>query len=161
MSRGGHDVPLLRGSFTIRSPRSVLLLHPLQMPLVVSLLLISIVFTVWPQALEHDPIGFEQRGWIHHVWHYTLLAGSGVTLWGMLSAGRQRLKVELMGLSLLTGMLGMNLVAVTTEAQSGNSEISGLYLAFAASGIVGLLVRAYTLATEPTVDLPTVETTGD
>lgn len=160
----GHDVPLLRGTFTIRSPRSVLLLYPFQLTIVVAILAVSVTFTFWPEALEHAPVSFEQRGVIHHVWHYALLAGSGGTLWGMLSASALRLKVELIGLCLLVGALAMNLATMVADALAStsleSSGLSGLEVALRAGVIAGLVVRAFTVTVEPTVELVNNQTEG-
>lgn len=148
-ARGNHDVPLLHGTFTIRSPRSVLLLNPFQLPLVVGLLLVAVVFTIWPQALDHSPVSFEKRGLVHHVWHYTLLLGSALTLVGMLAAARWRLKAEFVGLVSLIVVAALNMIALT----SAEGPTSGFDLALRAAVIVGLSVRAVIVVTEPTVDV--------
>lgn len=151
MTSRDHDVPLLHGTFTIRSPRSVILLQPFQLSLALALAAVSVVFTIWPQVLDHSPVSFERRGIVHHVWHYMLLAGSLVTLGGMFSAGRRRLRVELVGLCLLVGALGVNLVAVIADPHASN--VSGLGVALRSAAILGLSVRAFIVATEPTVNL--------
>lgn len=143
-----HDVPLLRGTFTIRSPRSVLLLNPFQLPIVFAIAVTAVIFTIFPEVLEHSPVSFEQRGVVHHVWHYSLLLASVLTLIGMVSAGRRRLQVELVGICLLVATLGINLVALVAD-----KSISGLNIALCAGVIVGFIARAVIVATEPTVDL--------
>jgi membrane-associated HD superfamily phosphohydrolase len=161
---GGQDVPLLHGTITIRSPRSVVLLQPFQLSLVLALWIVSVIFTVWPQALEHSAISFEQRGIVHHVWHYTLLAASATTLVGMFSAGRRRLQVELIGLCLLVGALGMNLTATVADALSTPTEdasLSGIGVATRVAAILGLALRAVIVATEPTVELHRDDVTAE
>lgn len=154
MKHGDRDVPLLHGSVTIRSPRNVLLLNPLQLPLVVALFTVSVVFTIWPEVLEHSPVSFEQRGFVHHFWHYTLLVGSALTLAGMMSAGPRRLRTELVGLCLLIGALGINLTSAVAAALATHPpEVSGLVVAMESALIVGLGVRGYIVTVEPTVDL--------
>lgn len=148
-----HDVPLLHGSFTLRSPRSVLLLNPYQLPLTVLLLAVSLVFTFWPEVLEHDPVAFETRGLVHHGFHYLLLSGSALTLAGMMSAGPRRLKVELVGLCFLAGALLMNMVALIAHATTPEGDLSGLMFALELAGIVGLVIRGFIVVREPTVDL--------
>lgn len=150
-----HDAPLLHRSFTIRNPRDVLLLHPATTALVLAFTTVAVVFTFWPQMLDHAPVSFERRGIVHHIWHYVLLTGSLLTLFGMFSAGARRLRVELVGLCVLVGALGVNLVAEVTYAAEVNQAASGLDVALRAAAILGLTVRTYIVATEPTVGLPT------
>lgn len=138
---------------SLRNPRDVLLLNPFQLPLVVGLLVTSIVFTFWPAALDHAPVAFERRGVVHHVWHYALLVGAATTLAGMLSAGTRRLRTELVGLCVLIGAMGINLLAVLADALAAEVAVSGFTVAVRASIIAGLMVRAYTVIVEPTVDL--------
>jgi hypothetical protein len=157
MRHDAHDdVPLVSGTLTIRNPRRVLLLNPFQTPLVVCLLVVSVTFTFWPHVLEHAPVGFEERGFMHHVWHYTLLLGSLVTLIGMLIASTRRLKVELIGLILLAGSMGMNLAAFIAGMSEGHPSAngSGLGLALRAAVILGLTARIIILLRQPTVPLP-------
>jgi hypothetical protein len=150
----GADFPVLRGTITIRNPRSVLLLQPFQFCLAFALWLTAIVFTIWPEALEHAPVSFEQRGIVHHVWHYALLLGTSVLMCGMLSAGRRRLQAELIGLFLLIGCLGLNLTAVLADTVGlHESIVSGLGIAIRAGFLAALLIRVYIVIAEPTVDL--------
>lgn len=152
MTSRDHAVRLLH--VALRNPRDVLLLNPLQLPVVVALLTVSVVFTIWPEVLEHSPVSFEQRGIIHHFWHYTLLTGAASTLFGMMSAGPRRLKAELVGLCLLIGALGINLTSAVAAALATHPpEVSGLVVAMESALIAGLSVRAYIVTVEPTVDL--------
>lgn len=144
-----HD--LWRGAFSIRSPRSVLLLNPYQLPIVLCLFAVSVTFTFWPEVLEHTPLSFEARGIIHHLWHYALLVTSLLTLVGMFSARRWRLKAELIGVIGLIGVLGVNLVAFVADAS--REAPNGLDLAFRLGILLGFMLRAFTLVREPTVDL--------
>jgi hypothetical protein len=150
------DVPLVSGTLTIRNPRRVLLLNPFQTPLVICLLLVSVTFTFWPDALEHAPVGFEERGLMHHVWHYALLLGSLTTLVGMLIASPHRMKVELIGLILLVGTMTMNFAAFIEGMSDGHPSAngSGLGLALRLAVILGLTVRILILLRQPTVPLP-------
>lgn len=151
------DVPLLSGTFTIRSPREVLLLNPLQAPLVVTLLGVSVVFTFWPELLAHAPVGFEALGVMHHIWHYALLVGSAATLVGMLAASPYRLKIELIGLIILCGALAMNLAAMLSTIPPGGPDVTGMAIAVRAGVLFGLLVRAFIIAREPTVTITASE----
>jgi hypothetical protein len=160
MTRHEYDIPIVRGTFSIRSPRAVALLHPFQLPLVLGLAALAVVFTIWPAALNHTPISFETRGVIHHVWHYSLLAGAVIATVGMFVTHRRRLQIELSGLFLLTGAIVMNLVAVIAQASTipptGEEAPSGLGMALRAVVIAGLLVRTYTVVREPTVQIPSI-----
>lgn len=151
-------IPIIKSALSIRSPRAVAILHPFQLPLVLVLAVLSIAFTIAPETLNHTPISFETRGIIHHVWHYTLLGGALLALVGMFAAARRRLQIELSGLFLLAAALTMNLVGLFTvsaaTATTGDEPPSGLGMALRVGVIVGLLVRAYTVAREPTVQIP-------
>lgn len=111
-----HDKSFLHGSVTIRSPRSVLLMNPYQLPIVLCLFGVAVVFTFWPTLLEHSPVSFEARGVVHHAWHYALLSSASLTLVAMFSTRAWRLKAELIGLIGLIGALGMNFVAMVADA---------------------------------------------
>ncbi len=153
MGRHEYDTPTV----AFRSPRAVALLHPFQLPLVLGLVVLATVFTVWPAALSHVPISFETRGIVHHIWHYTMFAGALLATYGMVAISRRRLQIELAGLALVIGALAMNLVARISEWAIGPEDEApnGLGLMLRIVVIVGLLVRAYTIAREPTVQVPT------
>ncbi len=142
----------------MRNMRAVILLYGVELPIIASLFVVSLVFTVWPGALEHSPISFEERGLVHHIWHYGLMAGSGAVLVGMLWNNRKRLKVELMGTVLLIGALGMNLLAVVTD--DGPDTPSGIGIAFRVGAELGLVLRAWIIVSEPIVSMST-HTTGN
>lgn len=150
----GSDFPVMKGTITIRNPRSVLLLVPLEFSLALALWLTSIVFTIWPEVLEHAPVSFEQRGVVHHVWHYALLLGSSLMLVGLLSAGTRRLQIELVGLVLVIGCLGVNLTAALA---SSATTIAGLGVGLRVAAILGLSIRAWIVVREPPLSLPTTE----
>ncbi len=157
MNRHEYEIPVVKATFSLRSPRAVALLHPFQLPLVLILAGLSIVFTIWPEALNHNPISFENRGIIHHVWHYTLLTGALLSTAGLFMVHSRRLQLELVGLCLLTGALVMNLVAVIAEAESviiSSETPSGLGMALRFGVITGLIIRLYIVAFEPTVEIP-------
>ncbi len=158
--RHEYDIPVIRGAVSFRSPRAVALLLPFQLPLVLTLAALSVVFTVAPETLDHTPISFETRGVVHHVWHYTLLAGSLLATVGMFVVHRRRLQIELSGLCLLTGALAMNLMVLIAEAMTtvADEAPTGLGMALRAAVIIGLLIRAYTVAREPTVQIPSTLT---
>ncbi len=144
-----------------RSLLAVALLRPVQFPLVVALLIVAIVFAVWPDALQHSPITFETQGVIHHVWHWSLLGGSMLCLVGMFWTNpRWQLPVELAGLILIMGVLTVNLIALISLALSASpngDEPSGLGLALRIGVILGFAIRAYVIVAEPVM---TVKTKG-
>ncbi len=152
----GDDVPMRQARFSIRSPFAVMVLAPCQLPLMLVLGALSIVFTIWPDVLQHSPISFETRGVLHHVWHYSLLAGSMLALVGMFSTRAYRLRVELSGLSILLGAMTMNLIALVAAVSSAGRvgdvvETSGLDLALRFGILVGLASRAFVIVTAPVV----------
>lgn len=149
----GQDVPILRGTITIRSPRSVLLLSPL-LPFIVAIFVVSIVFTIWPEALEHSPVSFEERGIIHHLWHYMLMGASALTLLGMFSARDDALRIELSGLVLLIGALAINFTAIAVDFfQHTQDPVTGLGVGFRAAMIFALTLRAWVIIKDPKVAL--------
>lgn len=158
MNRGA-DVPLLRATLSIRSPRSVLLLNPYQLCIVGALFVVAVVFTIWPETLEHAPISFERNGVIHHVWHYALLASTGAVLWGMFSSSERRLRIELAGVFILAGCVGLNLTAIVFDAvERHGTDVAGFGIGIRAGLLAALLVRAWSLVREPLVDIsPTTE----
>lgn len=150
-----HIDHAMAANVRMRSPRSVLLFHPFHLPIHFSLFIVSIIFTLWPESLEHAPVAFETRGVIHHAWHYGLLLGSGLTVLGLFQAGRRRLKVELIGLVLVFVALTMNLIALAFHAtDEGGEPLNGLQVAVRLGVITGVLVRVYILAAEPVLAVP-------
>ncbi len=159
MTQHEYDIPIIRGTFSIRSPRAVALLQPVLVPIILATLVVSIVFTIAPETLNHSPISFENRGIIHHIWHYALLAGSLLATAGLFVVHRRRLQIELSGLCLLIGVFTMNLVALISGSFDPTEDPpSGFGMAIRAGIIVGFLIRAYTLVREPTVQIPGTKT---
>ncbi len=151
----GQDVPIKHAMFSIRSPWAVMVLMPFQLPLTWAIFAVSVVFTIWPDALQHSPISFETQGLVHHTWHYSLMLGSLLVLVGLFWTSPRRLTVELVGLCVLMGALVMNLIAVVAFAFSpeDGEEPSGLGMAIRVGIILGLGVRAYIVIKEPTVNV--------
>ncbi|MEJ7824924.1 MAG: hypothetical protein WKF48_05820 [Solirubrobacteraceae bacterium] len=104
-------------------------------------------FTLAPDTLEHTAVSFEQRGIVHHAWHYMLLVGSVLTLLGLLTQSRIAFRIEFTGLMLLIIAFAVNLVAVVTSGE----PISGLGLATRSGMLFGLGVRAWIVLTQPTI----------
>lgn len=153
-----HDVSVTGFTVKVRKPREVILLNS-TVPFVLGMFLVSVVFTIWPEALEHTPIGFEQRGLIHHIWHYSLLFGSTAALFGQFIATKRRLQLELVGLIIVTSAVAMRFITVLAE--TGFREFPGLALALYLSTITMLLLRCYVIIKQPTVLLPApVQTNG-
>jgi hypothetical protein len=149
-----HEIGIVSKTMRVRNPREVFLLNS-TVPIVMCMFVISIVFTIWPAALNHAPIGFERRGIIHHIWHYSLLFGSVMALCGQFSASSHRMRIELLGLIISTGAVGMNLAAVIAEGfAQGNAVEAGFALALKIGVALTLLLRIYVLYAEPTVMLP-------
>lgn len=141
----------------VRNPRRVLLLHPFQLPLSVCLFAVAVVFTVFPQALEHSPVSFETRGIIHHAFHYALLLGGGCSVIGLFMCGRAALQVELGGLTLLLAALALNLTALIAGELTHDAAVdplSGLGAALRVGVMLGIAVRMYIVLAQPTVELP-------
>ncbi len=138
-----------------KSLRRVLLLHPFELPLAVCVLAIAVVFTVFPDVLEHSPISFETRGALHHVWHYLLLLGGALTVTGLFAAGPRCLVIELAGLTLLLMCLLLNFTAlIAGEIDGSNIEaLSGLDAALRVAAMTAVAVRMWIIATRPTVTM--------
>ncbi len=149
----GESIPIKQARFSIRSPWAVMVLMPFQLPLVISIFAVSIIFTIWPDALQHSPISFEPEGLIHHIWHYSLMLGSLLVLVGLFWTSPRRLTVELVGLFILMGALTMNLIALIAFAITPGDAVepSGLGMAVRIGVILGLAVRAYIIVAEPVV----------
>jgi len=159
----GQDIPIKRAGFSIRSPWAVMILMPFQLPIALSIFAVSIVFTVWPDALQHSPISFETQGFVHHAWHYSLALGSMLLLAGMFLVSTRRLAIELSGIAVLIGALTMNLIALVAIVVSpgGDEEPSGLGLAIRVGIITGLAIRAHIIVTEPVVTVGQRPLSGD
>ncbi len=129
--------------------RSVLLLGQSTLPILVCLVLVAVVFTISPKALDHAPVAFETRGVIHHVWHYTLLGGSLLALFGALTLHKRGLMVELVGLILVVAALALNLTALL----AGDEPVRGVGLALRAGAMLQLAVRIWILVVRPTAEI--------
>ena len=146
-----------------RSPLEVALVYPVMAGMVFWFVVVSVMFTVWPGALEHAPVSFEERGVIHHIWHYSLLAGALATATGMLWTSQRRTLVEILGLLMLICAVTLNLIAVVgdglTDGLSGSLE--GWDMALRLGILTGLALRVYVLAVEPVIEVPVqTETKG-
>lgn len=150
-------------SFT--SPREVFLRNPCSLT-IIGLFVIAIVFTIWPEALEHSPISFENRSIIHHAWHYTLLGGGALAMFGMFSAHDRRLQLEFLGDLGLALAVALNLVAqVETLLRQGADGalldgVTGFGIAARLILMSQLLLRCYILTVDPEVPM-TIESSFD
>ncbi len=147
MIAGGDD----RGAYRQRL-RTVLLLHPFELPLGVVLFIVAIVFTLFPAALEHSPVSFEARGIIHHVFfHYGLLLGSLGVVIGLLWPPPRGFVIELAGLLLLLIALLLNLTAIVAADATGEIAAGGLDIAMRAAVMLGIGTRAWTILRRSTI----------
>lgn len=117
-----------------------LLVHGFELAITFCLAVVSVIFTIFPDLLAHAPAGFETRGYVHHVWHYMLLAGALATFIGLCAA---RPRVELAGLSLLIAALTINLLTLAYIGDQYPQQ--GIALAVRFAVLVGLGARAYLL----------------
>jgi len=145
---------------------STLLLNPFELPLIVCLLVVAVVFTAFPEALDHTAISFENRGAVHHLgFHYPLLFGAAFALIGLLGVPRRiaesrlgrRLTPEKIrvlygaGLALIFVAISLNFVALlATEIEANDEPISGLTVAIRCTILIGLALKIWILATRPT-----------
>ncbi len=131
------------------------LLRQSPLPILVTLLAVSIVFTLSPEALSHSPVSFETRGIIHHVWHYTLLGGTLLGLIGAVIVDRR--SMELVGLILVEAALALNLIAIVTFEIAGvgpGDAASGLGIAMRVGVMAQIATSIWILTTEPLLELP-------
>ncbi len=131
------------------------LLRQSPLPILVTLLAVSIVFTLSPEALSHSPVSFETRGIIHHVWHYTLLGGTLLGLLGAVIVDRR--SMELVGLILVEAALALNLIAIVTFEITGvgpGDAASGLGIALRVGVMAQIATSIWILTTEPLLELP-------
>lgn len=130
--------------------RSHLRANVLEAALAAALLVVAVIFTVWPEALEHAPVGFETRGIVHHAWHYMLLFGSGAMLAGVVIPD---VRAELAGLALTISMATMNLTALLSDSLSGDpsavtTAVAGYGIGLRVGLVVGLSLRLWVLTTQ-------------
>lgn len=119
-------------------PVPFLLVHGFELALTLALVIVGIIFTAFPAALEHAPIGFENRGILHHSFHYGLLVGAVLAFVGLIwSAPR----TEMVGLILVAGAIAINLVALGTSGDE-----NGIAYTFRGAALVGILLRLYLIA---------------
>ncbi len=132
------------------------LLRQSPLPILLTLLAVSIVFTVQPEALVHSPVSFEAGGIVHHVWHYTLLGGSLLGLAGAVIVDKR--SMELVGLILVECALALNLIALVVNEVVGIASVddpaSGLGLALRVGVMAQIATSIWILTTEPLLDLP-------
>lgn len=148
-----HRVVRVLLAFT--HPRAVLLTNPTVI-IAVGLFFLAVTFTIWPRVLEHAPISFEKLGVIHHIWHYSLLGGSVLTIYGAFSASIYRLQYELIGWLILLNALVMNLVAqldlfFNAGPLAVHEGVTGLGLGIRGILIALVLLRMFVLYFEPKV----------
>lgn len=136
--------------------RNELLVHPYELPLMFILVVIAALFLIVPEALEHTPVSFETRGWIHHGWHALLFVGAALNLTGRFVRGEARsLWMQFVGLAIILACLALNFTAlIAGEVDgSGTEPLGGLDVALRAALMIGIGVRLYIIRTRATVEL--------
>ncbi len=122
------------------------------LPILVCLVVVAVVFTVAPATLDHAPVAFETRGAMHHVWHYGLLAGSLLALFGALSTHQRGLMLELVGLIVVVAALALNLTALVFASADGE-PVGGIDLALRVGAMLQLGVRIWILVVRPHAEI--------
>lgn len=133
--------------------RDTVLANPFEFPIALTLFLVAVVFTLFPEVLEHTAISFEQRGVIHH-WgfHYPLLFGSAAMVAGLLMHPPPGFIMEFAGLVLVFLALMLNLTAMLAdELAGGEPDASGLGIAIRAALMIGIATRAWIIVKRPTI----------
>lgn len=118
---------------------------PMGFAVALCLLGVSVVFTLFPDALEHAAISFEERGIAHHAWHYTLFAGSAALLYGVM---RPDVRIEGVGAALVLGAMTVNLVAIVAAGLGAGpitGAAGGVDVALRVAVILGLGARLLTI----------------
>lgn len=102
------------------------------------------LFTLFPEFLEHSPIGFEKRGIVHHGWHYLILLGGFSLVLGVWLRDRA---LEAFGLVACGFPVLLNLVAIFT-ATDDFRDTSGIDIALRLVVICAALARLVELRNE-------------
>lgn len=138
-----------------RSPIKAALLYPMETALIFWMLVVSILFTIWPESLEHAPVSFEERGVVHHVWHYSLLVGAVISVAGLVVQSRRRTLWEILGLVLLASAVALNLIAVIADGVTDGvaPSLGGWDVALRFGILTGLILRIYILTAQPVVEV--------
>lgn len=132
----------------------VVLLSQSTFPILVCLVIVAVIFTITPEALDHSPVAFETRGLVHHIWHYGLLIGSLAALGGALTTDRRGLTIELVGLVLVVIALAFNLTTLIADSVGPDSEpLRGVGIALRAGAMLQLVVRVWILVVRPTASI--------
>jgi hypothetical protein len=134
--------------------RSLLLLFPAEITLAGSLTLLAVIFTVFPEALEHSPVSFETRGWIHHAWHYLLLLAASLTLVSHIRSDPWTARTRLLGLLGLVLALTLNLIAeISADLSNPALRAGGLDIGLRVAAISFLIIRIRMIVNPPTVNV--------
>ena len=105
---------------------------------------LGVIFTFSPELLEHSPVGFERRGAVHHIWHYTILMGGTALLLGIGMRDRLLERIGLIGCGL---PVVLNLIALMTADHESlthgapNPELSGMDVALRVIVIAMIVAR--------------------
>ncbi len=133
----------------MRKLPTVMFTRPFEFAIAVALFGVCVIFTTFPETLEHAPAGFEDRGIAHHIFHYTLLLGSLLILVGLLLKRGLADEIERAGLVLTAGALTVNLIGFLDSAPF--DELPGVGAALRAAVILGLILRAVALTSFPRI----------
>ena len=111
--------------------------------LAVAFVILGTMFTLWPETLEHSPVGFEKRGGVHHAWHYAILIGGLALLIGLMI---HDWAFEIAGLILCGCAVGLNLASTITAGDdhftaSLNESVSGFGIALRAVVFTWIVLR--------------------
>ena len=108
------------------------------------------LFTFSPELLEHSPVGFEARGVIHHIWHYTVLIGGMALVIGVWLRDDliEALGLAACGLAVLLNTLSISTADYDSIGTSFNTGASGIDIALRVIILVGVIVRLVQLKSE-------------
>lgn len=110
----------------------------------VCFVILGTLFTVFPPLLNHSPVSFENRGPIHHLWHYLLLVG-GFGL--MLGIWYRHLQTENWALWVCAGVVTLNFVALIAKdiATQSTAGLSGMDAAARVVLLLTLGIRLFAI----------------
>ncbi len=125
--------------------RDYVFLHAPTFVIGVLLVLLGSLYTIFPELLAHSPVSFENRGPVHHLWHYLLLTG-GFALAG--GVWQRSLQLQVFGLWSSSLVILLNFVASAADAISAGStvELSGMDMALRIMVLAILALRLYVVA---------------
>jgi len=122
--------------------REYLLLRAPLFALGIAYTILGTLFTIFPDLLNHSPVAFENRGPIHHLWHYTILIGGFALAIGIYI---RNVRVEVMGLWGVGLAVLLNFMALVFEEVSGSDSdaLSGVTGATRLAVLAAIAARLY------------------